>query len=87
MQYGFINKHLKLNHFHNKQRFENVNRIMCFVFCLLNKNVHLDVIRSAFGTFVWLIIIITWNVLFQVFRTKMGPAGDYLTFVIPRGYY
>ncbi|UJR09012.1 hypothetical protein I4U23_013261 [Adineta vaga] len=45
------------------------------------------VIRSAIGTFVWFLIIIVWNVLFQVFRTRMGPTGDYLTFVVPRGYY
>ncbi|CAF1234031.1 unnamed protein product [Adineta ricciae] len=45
------------------------------------------VIRSAIGTLAWLLIITIWNVLFQVFRTKMGPAGDYLTFVVPRGYY
>ena len=36
---------------------------------------------------VWIIIIITWNIIFQLLRTRMGPAGDYLTFVLPRGYY
>ncbi|CAF1370455.1 unnamed protein product [Adineta steineri] len=41
------------------------------------------VIRSAIGTFVWILIILVWNIMFQVFRTKMGPAGDYLTFVVP----
>lgn len=47
----------------------------------------LDVIRSAIGTVVWVIIIVCWNIIFQLLRTKMGPAGDYLTFVLPRGYY
>lgn len=46
-----------------------------------------DVIRSAIGTLVWLAIIIAWNVIFQTYRTRMGPVGDYLTFVLPRGYY
>jgi presenilin enhancer 2 len=56
-------------------------------FLIFLMNFVLDVIRSAVGTFVWLIIIIIWTVMFQVFRTKMGPAGDYLTLVVPRGYY
>jgi len=46
-----------------------------------------DVIRSAIGTLIWVIIIIGWNITFQLLRTKMGPIGDYLTFVSPRGYY
>jgi len=45
------------------------------------------VIRSFLGTLVWIGIIITWTIVFQLLRTKMGPAGDYLTFVLPRGYY
>ncbi|CAF0881317.1 unnamed protein product [Adineta steineri] len=45
------------------------------------------VIRSAIGTVIWLIIIIAWNITFQLLRTKIGPIGDFLTFVIPRGYY
>ncbi|CAF5114838.1 unnamed protein product [Rotaria magnacalcarata] len=45
------------------------------------------VIRSAIGTFIWCIIIIAWNIIFQQLRTRLGPAGDYLTFVVPRGYY
>lgn len=49
--------------------------------------VRLDVIKSAIGSLVWLIIIVAWNVTFQLTRTKMGPTGDHLTFVLPRGYY
>lgn len=46
-----------------------------------------DVIRSAIGTVVWLAIMISWNVTFQMLRTNMGAAGDALTFILPRGYY
>ncbi|CAF0895938.1 unnamed protein product [Rotaria sordida] len=45
------------------------------------------VIRSAIGTLIWIIIIVAWNITFQLLRTKMGPLGDFLTFVYPRGYY
>jgi presenilin enhancer 2 len=45
------------------------------------------VIRSAIGTVIWTVIIVAWNITFQLLRTKMGPIGDYLTFVSPRGYY
>ncbi len=51
------------------------------------KIIILDVIRSAIGTVIWIIVIIGWNITFQLLRTKMGPIGDFLTFVSPRGYY
>ncbi len=46
-----------------------------------------DVIRSAIGTVIWIVIIVTWNITFQLLRTKMGSVGDFLLFVSPRGYY
>ncbi|CAF2092930.1 unnamed protein product, partial [Rotaria magnacalcarata] len=28
------------------------------------------VIRSAIGTFIWIIIIVSWNIIFQLLRTQ-----------------
>jgi len=86
MQFGFINKHLKSNLILNKRKYENVNDLFCFL-SIQNNRVYSDVIRSAIGAVVWLVIICTWNIIFQLLRTRMGPTGDYLTFVLPRGYY
>ena len=55
--------------------------------CHRLRSLFVDVIRSAIGAAVWLVIIIAWNITFQAMRTKLGAAGDYLTFVLPRGYY
>lgn len=42
-------------------------------------------IRSAIGSMVWFVIIVSWNIIFQIHRIEWEAVGDYLTFVIPRG--
>lgn len=34
---------------------------------------------------VWLVIIVSWNIIFQIHRIEWEAVGDYLTFVVPRG--
>lgn len=43
-----------------------------------------DVIRSAIGTAFWVILLLAWNIIFQLYRPKMGRLGDFLIFVSPR---
>jgi len=43
------------------------------------------VIRSGLGALVWIIGLITWNVIFQTNRVAWGETGDDLSFVIPQG--
>ena len=82
---GSTNKLSKSKRILNKRRFAPVSLDL-----LVSQSTLLvvsDVIRSAIGTLIWVAIIIAWNVTFQTYRTRMGPVGDYLTFVLPRGYY
>ncbi|KAI0231627.1 Gamma-secretase subunit pen-2 [Lamellibrachia satsuma] len=43
------------------------------------------VIRSAVGALLWLAVIITWIVIFQVNRADWGATADYMSFIIPKG--
>ncbi|XP_022668332.1 gamma-secretase subunit pen-2-like [Varroa jacobsoni] len=43
------------------------------------------VVRSALGAFAWLIIVVSWNVVFQLNRTSWGADGDKLSVIIPLG--
>lgn len=44
-----------------------------------------DLVRSAIGCVLWVILLVSWNVIFQTFRVQWGLIGDQLTFIIPRG--
>lgn len=43
------------------------------------------VIRSGIGAVLWLAVIITWIVIFQVNRAAWGATADYMSFIIPKG--
>ncbi|KAH9514972.1 hypothetical protein Btru_021552 [Bulinus truncatus] len=43
------------------------------------------VIRSIIGFLVWLAIIITWVVIYQVNRVSWGETGELISFTIPLG--
>ena len=43
------------------------------------------VIRSGIGASIWIIAIITWNVVFQLNRAGWGATGDLISFIIPSG--
>ncbi|XP_005111898.2 gamma-secretase subunit PEN-2 [Aplysia californica] len=43
------------------------------------------VIRSMVGTILWLAVIITWVVIFQLNRADWGITGENLSFLIPTG--
>jgi len=45
----------------------------------------LDLVHSLIGVCVWICLIITWNVVFQLKRVDWGSVGDDLTFIVPRG--
>ena len=44
-----------------------------------------DLIQSVIGAGVWLILLIIWNITFQLNRVGWGMLGDQLTFIVPRG--
>ena len=44
-----------------------------------------DVIRSVIGSVVWIAVIVTWVVIFQLKRAEWGPSADYISFIIPKG--
>ncbi|XP_003744526.1 gamma-secretase subunit PEN-2 [Galendromus occidentalis] len=44
-----------------------------------------NVVKSAIGAGIWLIVLITWNVIFQIKRPQWGEFGDRLSAIIPRG--
>lgn len=48
-------------------------------------NLFTDVIYSAIGALVWLVIVITWVTLFQVNRVNWGEFADDISFIIPVG--
>ncbi|KAF6078084.1 hypothetical protein HJG60_009011 [Phyllostomus discolor] len=41
--------------------------------------------RSAVGFLFWVIILTTWITIFQIYRSRWGALGDYLSFTIPLG--
>jgi presenilin enhancer 2 len=43
------------------------------------------VIWSMVGTVVWMALIVTWVMVFQLNRASWGIQGEYLSFVIPSG--
>ncbi|GFN85369.1 gamma-secretase subunit pen-2 [Plakobranchus ocellatus] len=43
------------------------------------------VIRSLIGSAVWLAIIITWVIIFQLKRVSWGVTGEMFTFILPSG--
>ncbi|BFZ25482.1 hypothetical protein BsWGS_28521 [Bradybaena similaris] len=49
------------------------------------KTIRSYVIWSIVGTLVWMAIIITWVVVFQVNRASWGITGEQLSFIIPSG--
>ncbi|KAJ8956356.1 hypothetical protein NQ318_015094 [Aromia moschata] len=49
------------------------------------KHIKKYVILSAIGSFVWLVILITWITVFQVNRVKWGEYADDMSFIIPVG--
>ncbi|KAK6168512.1 hypothetical protein SNE40_021028 [Patella caerulea] len=49
------------------------------------KQIKTYVIRSMIGTLIWIAIMITWVVIFQLNRSKWGATADYMSFIIPKG--
>ncbi|KAL5020360.1 hypothetical protein ScPMuIL_003252 [Solemya velum] len=49
------------------------------------QQIRLYVIRSMVGTLIWLAIITTWVVIFQLNRASWGATADYMSFIIPKG--
>lgn len=43
------------------------------------------VIRSILGSLVWIAVIVTWVVIFQLKRAEWGATADYISFIIPKG--
>ncbi|CAB3410603.1 unnamed protein product [Caenorhabditis bovis] len=43
------------------------------------------VVGSGIGTIFWLIIILSWEIIFQLYRDLGIEWADYLTFVFPKG--
>uniref|UniRef100_A0A7E4VL14 Gamma-secretase subunit PEN-2 n=1 Tax=Panagrellus redivivus TaxID=6233 RepID=A0A7E4VL14_PANRE len=41
---------------------------------------------SIIGALLWGTLLLTWNILFQYFRTDYAQYTDYLSFVFPVGY-
>ena len=44
-----------------------------------------DVIRSVIGSVIWIAVIVTWVVIFQLKRAEWGATADYISFIIPKG--
>lgn len=44
-----------------------------------------DVIMSGIGSLIWLIGLITWNIIYQTSRAGWGEFGDSISFIIPLG--
>lgn len=44
-----------------------------------------DVIASGIGALIWLIVIVSWIVLFQYKRADWGEFADDISFIIPLG--
>ena len=44
-----------------------------------------DVLRSILGSVVWIAVIVTWVVIFQLKRAEWGASADYISFIIPKG--
>ena len=44
-----------------------------------------DVLRSILGSVVWVAVIVTWVVIFQLKRAEWGASADYISFIIPKG--
>lgn len=44
-----------------------------------------DVIGSAIGSMLWIIVLTTWIVMFQTNRVVWGEFADDLSFIIPQG--
>ena len=43
------------------------------------------VIYSGIGTFVWIVVLTTWIIIFQTQRAQWGATADYMSFIIPLG--
>ncbi|KAL0281228.1 UNVERIFIED_CONTAM: hypothetical protein PYX00_002279 [Menopon gallinae] len=43
------------------------------------------VVSSIIGCIIWLVIIISWTVIFQTKRAEWGEFADTISFVIPTG--
>ena len=37
------------------------------------------------GAFIWTAVIVTWVVIFQVYRAEWGATADRISFIIPKG--
>ncbi|XP_002732039.1 gamma-secretase subunit PEN-2-like [Saccoglossus kowalevskii] len=49
------------------------------------KQMRTYIIHSAIGSVVWLAIIASWVVVYQIYRPIWQPFADYIAFIIPKG--
>ncbi|RWS29639.1 membrane protein-like protein [Leptotrombidium deliense] len=48
------------------------------------KQIRTYVVRSALGAVFWIIVLLAWNIYFQLNRASLS-WGDYMSFIIPTG--
>ncbi|CAF1122920.1 unnamed protein product, partial [Brachionus calyciflorus] len=41
-------------------------------------------VHSGIGCLIWMVILVIWNIVFQVNRVSWDAVGDHLTFILPR---
>jgi presenilin enhancer 2 len=37
------------------------------------------------GTVIWIAIIVTWVIIFQMYRADWGMIADNMSFIVPKG--